>query len=117
MFIVNDSNLTFGWIVGRVPPHKLSATYVVKGTFDIVADQQATLTPEQEQLAGDVPDPEAEGAMRYPADLVPLKIRQDLLLMGTAHAPGGTPVTLLPVQISLGSWSKLLVAIGERGMI
>lgn len=50
----------------------------------------------------------------YPGDFADFKIRPDLLLRGTCHAPGGRPVTECPVRFSVGAWSKTLRVVGRR---
>ena len=51
MFILNDSKMAPGFMVGRVAPHKNSATFLVKGTFRLqpgkpaVLDVKTQLTP------------------------------------------------------------------------
>ncbi len=114
MLVLNESAMVFGWLVGRVPPHKLSASFVIKGTFDLIEGDRAVLASEQAPIEGDRSDPQAAGALRYPADLVPMKPRQELLFVGSAHTPAEQPVFSLPVQLHMGSWSKTLTVVGDR---
>src|SRR5690606_15595879 len=44
----------------------------------------------------------------------PWKPRADVLLIGSAHAPGGKPVTTLPVSLKVGRIEKKLGIIGNR---
>ena len=50
----------------------------------------------------------------YEADLVLRKQRCDVIVDATAHAPGGRPVTELPVGVRVGQLSKQFLAVGDR---
>jgi uncharacterized protein YjbI with pentapeptide repeats len=115
--VINDTGLVVGWFVGRVPPHRLSATLMVKGTFRLDHGGVAEPMPpdEQEQLSGDVHREEnPERSLAYASDFALHKPRTDLLLVGTCHAPGGNPTTVCRVAFRVGSWSKSLAVIGDR---
>lgn len=114
--VFNESGLIPGWIVGLVPPHGLSASLVIRGTYELVPDAPATLVEKQPELSGDVPDPEAKGAIRYSLDLVPVKPFTDLLMVGSARPPGTEPATVVPVTLELGTLKKTLFVVGERRM-
>jgi uncharacterized protein YjbI with pentapeptide repeats len=117
MNIVNESGLKHGWIVGRVPPHELSATLFVKGTFRLQPGAAATPLPEgeQQELAGDVhADDDPENLLLYPSDFALLKPRADVMLKARCHPPGGKPIGVCRVAFHVGSWSKALGVIGDR---
>lgn len=114
--VFNESGLIPGWLVGRWPPHGLSAGLVLRGTFALNPDAPATRLEKQPELSGDVPDPEAPAALRHAMDIVPVKPFVDLLLTGRAYAPGGEPTTVLPVGFELGEFRKSLFVVGEREM-
>lgn len=104
MYIVNDSRMELGFVVGRVPPHELSVTVVVKGTFRLVSDTPATLEAKQLPVTAD------EAAN----DLVWFKPRTDLLLSGKAYAPEGRATPQLTAGFQVGGWTKELAVIGNR---
>lgn len=117
MEIVNPSGLPVGVIGGRAyfPDHSL--TVVVKGTYDLVPDEAADLAEEQMYPTGEEPfedDGEPAATLRYPSDFAFYKPRADLLLVGSARAPGGHPVPHLPVGVRIGEHSKILVVSGDR---
>ncbi len=116
MKILNDSGMSFGWLVGRVPPHKLCSTFVVKGTFELRPGSSAVLTDEPDVLQGDIPEEDSPNAILYGGDLAPIKLSVDVLVSGRAWAPRGETVATLPVKVSLGNWEKSLVVIGDRRM-
>lgn len=75
---VMANGLSSAWLVTQIRPPKLSATFVVKGTYPFGRDRVL----EPESASGDVCD--SEGRLRYPSDFVPWKPRADLLLVGAA---------------------------------
>ena len=114
MRVVNDTGLVLGWMVGSVPPHRLCATFLVKGTFELGTGPVAARSAEQVGLEGDVPEAEGSQAIRYASDFAPFKPRADLLLTGTAQAPGGKPAMAVQVGFRVGSLSRTLMVVGER---
>src|SRR5262245_50449431 len=117
MRVLNETGFRCGWFIGRVPPHSLSATLLVKGTFSLVHGGPGTAVREDEQelLTGDKhrgDDPTR--ALVYGSDCALVKPGTDVTLSGTCHAPGGKPTTVCPVTLRVGGWSKTLAVIGDR---
>src|SRR5438045_9584654 len=65
----------------------------IKGTFDIKRDGRLALADEQPVplLLPEYHGEAGESSLRYEADLVGMKPTTDILLNGTAYAPGGRP--------------------------
>src|SRR5262249_51176851 len=59
-------------------------------------------------------DDDRRGECLYPGDFADYKLRAEVMLRGAAHAPGGRPVTELPVRFAVGGWSKILRVVGPR---
>lgn len=117
MPFLNDSGLRACWIVGRVPPHRLSATFIVKGTFRLRHEQPVEVlsADDQEDPTGDTyRDDDPSRALLYPSDFALVKPRADATLVGTCHAPGGRPVFASAATVSIGAWSKTLRVVGDR---
>ncbi|MBI2900523.1 MAG: DUF2169 domain-containing protein [Planctomycetes bacterium] len=115
MNVLNDSGLTVGWVVGKVPPCALSATLLVKGTFDLKPGAPAVAAPKQDLLSGERHDNDDPAKpVRYPSDFAWFKPRADALLVGTCHQPGGRPNVVCTAGFALGSWSKRLAVVGDR---
>lgn len=117
MNVVNETGLKVGWVVGKVPPHPLSATLIVKGTFALRPGERAAALPEDEQddLSGDVlrgDDP--PGSVSYTTDFALFKPFADVVLAGTCHPPGGRPTPACEATFQVGSWRKTLAVIGPR---
>ena len=117
MDVFNRTGLRAAWLIGNVPPHRLSATLIVKGTFRLRAGSPCEAVPseDQQELTGDVHVDEDFGMpLLYPSDFVPAKPLADLVLNGTCHTPGRAPLPYCRVEFHVGSWSKFLAVVGDR---
>lgn len=88
----------------------------VKQTFAIAPDGAWSLAPEQEPVHR---TPKYRGepgrsSLRYEADMILPKPTTDMLLHGTAHAPGGVPAAQVLVTLSVGVIRKTLKVTGSR---
>jgi hypothetical protein len=88
----------------------------VRATFDIAPTGDLRLAEEQVPplLAPEYfGDPE-KTSLRYDSDLLAVKPATDVLLVASAHAPGGRPAATVPVSLHVGNIHKQLVVHGER---
>ncbi|MCU0723705.1 MAG: DUF2169 domain-containing protein, partial [Planctomycetes bacterium] len=115
--VVNDAKsfLLPGWLAGRVPPHALSGTFILKGTFDLkpgaaMAPAGEPLPLNDEVFEGD----DEKQSLRYPGDAALFKPKADLLLVGDCVPPGGRLVPVVQVEFSVGAWKKAVAVIGNR---
>lgn len=88
----------------------------VKGTFRILVD--GSTQPVEEQLEP-LLLPEYAGeygasSLRYDADLIGAKPTTDVVLNGTAYAPGARASTEFPIALSVGPIRKVLRVRGNR---
>lgn len=121
---MNVRNLTpFPWgrlVASRRPP-SLEMVVVVRGTFDVVPGGACVVAaggPEVQGVVGgeslaDADDP-AVAAPLAPNDLVPFKTNAEVLVVGSCTTAGGRPVTEMPVEVRVGTWSKGLSVVGRR---
>lgn len=115
MDIINDTPLMLNSLPFQVTPGVLTASFFVKGTFQLVPGETARFAEEPDFPTGDIPyDDHPEESVRYDSDFVPFKPKTDLLLVGSCHVPGGKPVEACDVTFHVGSFHKGLVVIGER---
>ena len=117
MELVNATRMSAGYCQAREPSGRGLLVVVVKGTFQIPADGgRLTLAAEQLPLImSDVFHGEPGlSAPKYEIDFAPCKQQCDVLLNGTAHAPGGRPVTRMTVGMQIGAWSKSFDVVGDR---
>jgi len=115
MRILNDTPLPVVTLIGGVKPPKPTATLIVKGTFDLVPDGEATLSAEQLSPLPDVfEEDDPSRGLRYPSDFAYFKPKADLLFVGRCYAPGGKPVPICKVAFRVGSRKHCLAVIGDR---
>jgi hypothetical protein len=99
-----DKNGVHWWIVA------------VRATFSIAAEGKLVLADEQlpPLLAPEHHGPPESSSLRYDSDLLGLKPTTDVLVLGSAHAPGGRAVASLPVVLRIGALEKTCIVHGER---
>ena len=88
----------------------------VKATFDIQPDSRLSVAEEQVEplLAPEYSGEPGLSSLRYEADLVSPKPATDILINGTAYAPGGTPSSEFLVAARFGAVKKTLRVRGDR---
>jgi hypothetical protein len=88
---------------------------VCKATYDL-APVQARLAVEQDEPneADNHWNDDPARSIYSPSDLVPFKVRADVVLVGHAFAPRGEPARSIMTRLVVGSIDKSLEAFGER---
>ena len=88
----------------------------VKASYLIARDGSLSLAPAQDEplVAPEYTGDPGASSLRYDADLVPTKPATDILINGTAHAPGRRPSTEFFVGMRLGPIQKVLRVRGDR---
>ena len=117
MEIFNQTPFSFAMIIGRIGFPGYSLTLIVKGTFELVADNLAKVAEEQLYPTGDelyADDDEGTGSVRYESDFAYYKPRADLLLVGKCYAPHGKPIPACRANFQVGSKKKSLGIFGNR---
>lgn len=89
---------------------------VVKGTWNIGSDGGLTLAEEQlpPLYAAEYLGEPGATSLRYEADLVGMKPGTDVVVLGSAHAPGGRPTPSVEVGLRVGPIDKRLLVHGPR---
>jgi hypothetical protein len=89
---------------------------LVKRTFRIVPGAECSRAEEDGALVpGDVHwDDPMNSSVRYESDLVPFKVATDVVLNGTAYAPGGVPTKSFLASLQVGDRRKTIQVIGDR---
>src|SRR5262249_17346778 len=118
MFLINATKMAAGYNLNLDKEGREVIVFVVKGTYLLPAAAGAppTLGPEQAPL---VMTDESSGEPGFSAPLVendfaPRKPRCDVLMTGSAYAPGGRPADRVPVSIRVASMQKSFDVVGRR---
>lgn len=92
-----------------------SLAVVCKLTF-LLTQGVATLAPEQEEIHEEEQhwDDDPRKSLYAPSDVAPLKMRPEVLIVGSAFAPGGRPVRTLLVRAIVGDMDKAIEVSGPR---
>jgi hypothetical protein len=118
MKIKNARLYPTAFLYGKAAPNETFMAFIVKATFRMNA-QRAPATNAKKQwpvLTTDVPYEKKapKSLLRFESDLVPFKPRADIVLVGSAYAPGGQPTKTLDVEIRVGNTQRVLRVIGDR---
>jgi hypothetical protein len=118
MKLVNATKMPAAYTLGMTPDGRESLVAVVKGTFTIPAqpDDKPVLAEEQVPLvtADQFTGEPGFSATLYETDFAPRKLRCDVLLNGSAYAPGGKPAERVQVTMQVGTLSKTFNVVGNR---
>lgn len=89
---------------------------LVKRTYRIVPDRPCTRADQDRPiLGGDVYwDHPMNSSVRYETDFWPFKLATDVVLNGTAYAPGGQPAASCFVSLQIADTRKSLAVTGDR---
>ena len=115
--LINATKMQAGYTLGMEPSGRERVVVVVKGTFAIPEDHsEAVLADEQAPLvmADEFTGEPGFSATLYESEFAPYKPRCDVLLNGSAYAPGGKPAERVAVRMRLGSLDKSFEVVGER---
>lgn len=98
------------------PDRQFFLTIVVKGTFTMPDRGPAVVAGKQLPVAfGDEPfDTENGGSLKFESDIAPFKPRADVVLVGHAYAPSGSPANVVDVSLRVGPLQKRLRVFGDR---
>jgi len=117
MELLNATGMQAGYTMGMQPDGRELLVVAVKGTFAIPSMRRAPqLADEQKPLveADTFTGEPGFSAPVYEVDYAPVKRRCDVLLVGSAYAPGGKPVTRVEVSLGVGPVFKSFAVTGDR---
>ncbi|MFO0556127.1 MAG: DUF2169 domain-containing protein [Polyangiaceae bacterium] len=105
----------------RRPP-QVELSLVVRATYALNESGELTLPKgfhplSQGKLDADVfdeADVERAGAPIAPSDFADWKPHAEVIVRANCHTPGRQPLAECPVRVSVGDWSKALLAVGPR---
>jgi hypothetical protein len=117
MELVNATRMSTAYTTALAADGRQSLVIVIKGTFVLPkVDEQVRLHDEQQPMVvADVFSGEPGlSAPLHEIDFAPFKPACDVLLLGSAHAPGGRPVTRMQVGLRMGAVNKVCDVVGDR---
>ena len=117
MELVNATPMEAGYTLAMQGDGRELLVLVVKGTFIIphkgersrLADEQVPLV-ETDVFTGEP----GFSAPLYEIDFARRKQHCDVILNGSAYAPGGRPTERVKVSLRVGSWRKSFDVVGNR---
>ena len=118
MEIVNATKMIAGYTMGMDPAGRESVVVAVKGTFGIPSSPKHSPKLLEEQvpliLADDFTGEPGFSATLNECDYAPEKPKCDVILNGSAYAPGGNPTGKVTVALSFAGQSKQIDVYGDR---
>jgi hypothetical protein len=117
MELINDTRLIAGYSMGLEPSGRELLVVVIKGTFVLPKPGEEARLHEQQLplvMADTFTGEPGYSAPVHEVDFAPRKPCCDVLLLGSARAPGGRPVTRMQVGIRVGSMTKVCEVVGDR---
>lgn len=118
MQLLNATKMIAGYTMGMKPDGRQLLVVVVKGTFVIPdsPDQEPQLAEKQMPLvmADTFTGEPGLTSTVYESEYPPFKPRCDVLLRGSAYAPGGKPASRVTVSLQVGSLKKSFDVVGKR---
>lgn len=117
MELLNATKMVAGYAPGLRPDGRELLVVVVKGTFDLPKNgETAKLAAEQlplveaDQFSGEP----GFSAPLYESDYAPVKPFCDVIVNGSAYAPGGKPASKVGVGVKVGRVAKAFNVVGDR---
>lgn len=117
MELLNSTGMFAGYTMGMDKEGREYLVVAVKGTFVLPrAGGEAELAEVQLPLveADEFTGEPGLSAPLYESDYAPRKPLCDVLLNGSAYAPGGRPVTAVKVGMQVGPVTKVFNVVGDR---
>jgi hypothetical protein len=116
MDIMNKSPFAIATMLWEDLQGRSKLTIILKCTFTIQDNHGTAIAAEQLPIfSADKRYKEKSAASTgFESDMVPLKPRADVALIGQAHAPHRRPVTQLDVSIRVGRLQKTIRVFGDR---
>lgn len=99
--------LPAGLVLWSAPRTGAMLTVVVKATYDLLPGV-CSLRAEQEPLRGieETAAGDPRRPVHAPSDLVPYKLRPEVMVAGSAFAPGGEPVPMFAARLTVAGVDK-----------
>jgi hypothetical protein len=115
MEIVSVSPLRVSTVLWQKGPAAWVLTVVCKATYEL-APGECVLAQDQEapNETDEHWNDEVTRSVRAPGDLAPVKVKADVVVVGSAFAPGGVPVRTLTARLVVGKVDKSIECFADR---
>jgi hypothetical protein len=120
MNLTNATKFQAATTMGMEPSGRELLVVVVKGTFDFPTDGGDVVRARRQLPLVEADAFAGEPGLSAPAaesDFAPKKPKCDVILNGSAYAPGGRPSESVPVSLQVGSLSKSFNVVGNRAWV
>jgi hypothetical protein len=117
MEFVNQSGVEAGWTLGFERDGRELLVVAIKATYNIPANgDEPTLAEEQAKLvmADEFTGEPGRSAPLHETDYSHRKLKCDVVLNGSAYAPGNFPTQSVEVSLRVGSMRKSFFVFGDR---
>lgn len=116
MRVTSDSTVGLAWSQVSLGKAGMMLAVTAKSCCLLRHNSPSVSEPEPPECRGDLYAEGDDGrtALVYPSDFTPYKPRADILLVGSAHAPGGQPVMNLGTVLRVGQFKKAIEVVGDR---
>jgi hypothetical protein len=117
MELINATRMVAGYTMGLEPSGRELLVVVIKGTFALPKPDEPVRLHETQLplvMADTFTGEPGFSAPVYEVDFAPRKHACDVLLLGSAHAPGGRPTTRIEVGLRVGPMLKHFDVVGDR---
>ena len=117
MELINATRMVAGYTMGMEPSGRELLVVVIKGTFKLPKPGEDVRLHEEQLplvMADTFTGEPGFSAPHYEVDFAPRKAHCDVLLLGSAYAPGGRPATRVPVGLRIGNLTKTFAVVGDR---
>jgi len=114
--LTNATTFPAAMMIWAHPSGGMRLSVIVKATFEIGADCRVGIARRQLPVFRSdlLTDDELEAQPRFESDMVPVKLRTDILLVGHAYAPRGVPVETLHASLEIGPLRHNVAIHGDR---
>lgn len=121
MIIRNETDFEVATTFGTGQDNQPCIAFIVKATFRLPQQIGETPTLAGQQLpiaaAAEYFDGDSSGSVSMESDMVTFKPYADIVVSGTAYAPGGRPSSSVDVLVRVGQKRKVLRIFGDRQWI
>ena len=115
MEIVSVGPLPVASIVWQPMPRAFALTVVCRATFQLTPGECTLAAAQEPPNAEDVHwNGDAARSLSAPSDLAPLKLRADVILVGSAFAPRGEQARSVIARLKVAEIDKSIEVFGER---